>query len=437
MKSLIFCKILLLVLHVQQAVSQSVQCFTDFSLTDGTCSDLLGDLPLEDCCMNPQYGFVERGACKSCRFAQWTEWSPWGRCSVNCLQGVRQRRRACYGIGKCQDFNQHGSIQTEPCEESSCCPENGGWSEWSPWLPCSVTCETGFTLRKRLCTEPPPKCGGTCIGPREERSGCDTGVVCPTHGGWSEWGSWGPCAGMCKHEGNSPPEQLRHRTCTNPPPSAVPPGNDCKGPITDTQLCHSLPFCPVNGSWGAWSEPSECSVTCGVGRQTQRRNCDSPAPKHGGLYCQGDDTTISLCNTNKHCPAHGHWSEWGEWGECQSTSSKENKCKKKLGQWRRVKNCLGKDHGGQACPGDRVEFGKCFNIKDCPMTGIWSGWSDWSFCKPDCGEHSVQKRVKTCVPDITGYSNADLSMFSGKPKIKCPLTNDTESRPCFNVPECS
>lgn len=41
----------------------------------------------------------------------------------------------------------------------------------------------------------------------------------------------------------------------------------------------------VDGKWGAWSEPSPCSSTCGEGRQTRIRECDNPPPSSGGLYC--------------------------------------------------------------------------------------------------------------------------------------------------------
>lgn len=63
------------------------------------------------------------------------------------------------------------------------------------------------------------------------------------HGGWSAWGNWGTCAGTCTVEGQLPPQQQRERTCTNPPPSVAPRGNDCSGPSTDSQHCTGLPFC--------------------------------------------------------------------------------------------------------------------------------------------------------------------------------------------------
>lgn len=33
---------------------------------------------------------------------------------------------------------------------------------------------------------------------------------------------------------------------------------------------------PVHGGWSAWSEPSECSRSCGVGIRQQTRKCNNP-----------------------------------------------------------------------------------------------------------------------------------------------------------------
>jgi len=52
--------------------------------------------------------------------------------------------------------------------------ENGGWSDWARWGPCSKTCGTGaLKVRQRLCDNPQPKYGGVkCQGSNIERLAC-------------------------------------------------------------------------------------------------------------------------------------------------------------------------------------------------------------------------------------------------------------------------
>ncbi|KAI8516481.1 hypothetical protein Bbelb_050620 [Branchiostoma belcheri] len=57
---------------------------------------------------------------------------------------------------------------------------DGGWSDWTPWSACSVTCGVGTQTRDRTCTNPPPANGGAgCDGLDQETQDCDTGVLCP------------------------------------------------------------------------------------------------------------------------------------------------------------------------------------------------------------------------------------------------------------------
>ena len=53
---------------------------------------------------------------------------------------------------------------------------------------------------------------------------------------------------------------------------------------------------PVIGSWGGWSDWSQCSKSCGGGTEERDRSCSSPAPAHGGEDCQGKPTELRTCN---------------------------------------------------------------------------------------------------------------------------------------------
>ena len=50
---------------------------------------------------------------------------------------------------------------------------DGGFSNWSNWTACSVSCGTGFELRQRTCTNPLPMHGGKLC---ESRSSVDVRI---------------------------------------------------------------------------------------------------------------------------------------------------------------------------------------------------------------------------------------------------------------------
>ncbi|KAJ8016608.1 hypothetical protein DPEC_G00009000 [Dallia pectoralis] len=442
-----------LLMFIRESVSQEVKCYSNFDRDAGNCSDLLGNVKLDDCCLNPHYGYVGKdGKCRSCGPSMWSEWTNWGSCSVPCKEGVVQRRRECHGQGKCDPTTNSTellklTLETKPCFEQDCCPEQGQWSEWAQWEPCSVTCEKGVKKRTRTCTQPPPKCGGSCDGPSEMMAACVADQVCPTHGGWANWEHWGPCSGTCMREGSPKPTQLRYRFCTNPAPSTMPPGNKCPGSDRELKNCDELPFCAVNGNWGKWGPLSSCSVTCGVGVEETLRQCNNPAPAHGGLSCSGPNRDTTICNTKTHCPVDGIWSQWTSWEKC--TSSRGNiHCRKIGGLQKRQRWCEHTAFEGKVCDGTKgiTDFRPCFDIERCRMNGNWSEWSEWSHCEPPCGKESTRSREINCIPDLSaypktiGYPTKTKAFFHGTPIPLCletnPATERKQKMTCINVPPC-
>ncbi|KAJ3590073.1 hypothetical protein NHX12_008030 [Muraenolepis orangiensis] len=60
----------------------------------------------------------------------------------------------------------------------------------------------------------------------------------------------------------------------------------------------------VDGRWGRWGAFGACSRTCSAGVQLAKRECNSPAPDHGGKYCYGLRIKYRSCNLNP-CPETG------------------------------------------------------------------------------------------------------------------------------------
>uniref|UniRef100_A0A8C5HHI0 Thrombospondin-1-like n=1 Tax=Gouania willdenowi TaxID=441366 RepID=A0A8C5HHI0_GOUWI len=193
--------------------------------------------------------------------------------------------------------------------DGECCPRCGppndyaedGWSAWSDWTHCSVTCGRGIQQRGRSCDRINSKCEGTSVQtrdcyPQECDKRCKSLTVLKQDGGWSHWSPWSSCSVTC---GEGVITQIR--LCNSPTPQMG--GRDCQGDGRHTKACTKSP-CPINGGWGPWSLWDSCSVTCGGGVQTRNRLCSDPAPKYGGKECVGDATMSQLCN-KQECPIDG------------------------------------------------------------------------------------------------------------------------------------
>ncbi|XP_039246846.1 properdin isoform X2 [Pipra filicauda] len=434
-----------------------VWCFARLEEAEGggACVELLSDepVPLADCCLNPAYGYRLRphGRCLSCRQGEWGPWGPWSSCSVTCGEGTQRRGRSRSSGG---DDGDRRDWQLQACH-LPCCPEPGGWSPWSPWGSCSVTCALGAERRSRSCTNPPPVCGGSCgPGATEETRECLGRVpTCPVGGAWGPWGSWGSCSGTCWGAGPKP-RRSRKRLCDSPPPSRDPPGAPCAGSAADSQECPGLQPCPVDGAWGAWSAATPCPVTCGLGGVTLRRACDAPPPQHGGRACAGKDTRRGVCGPFGACPEVLHWGPWGPWSPCTRPLWESIACKSTVGQQRRTRDCVGHGQGGPSCPAEgglgTIHVRACYNIQNCFLHGNWSDWSPWGLCTPPCGTSPTRSRSRECRATYPSYkltvtnvgsSGSRNVTFWGTPRPLCePLSGQRlrleETRPCLHVLPC-
>uniref|UniRef100_A0A674BDD3 Thrombospondin 1 n=1 Tax=Salmo trutta TaxID=8032 RepID=A0A674BDD3_SALTR len=169
----------------------------------------------------------------------WSPWSEWTHCSVSCGRGIQQRGRSCDRINS----NCEGtSVQTRDCYPQECdkrFKQDGGWSHWSPWSSCSVTCGEGVITRIRLCNSPTPQMGGRdCQGQGRETEVCQKSP-CPIDGVWGPWSLWDTCSVTC---GGG--FQTRQRLCNNPTPKYG--GKECQGDGKTSQLC-GKEDCPIDG----------------------------------------------------------------------------------------------------------------------------------------------------------------------------------------------
>ncbi|XP_060579783.1 SCO-spondin-like, partial [Ruditapes philippinarum] len=336
----------------------------------------------------------------------WTQWTAWDDCSVTCAGGTQTRSRSCtnplpqYGGAQCSGSGS----DSQQCNTENC-PVDGGWTQWSTWGVCSVTCAGGTQTRSRTCTNPPPQYGGApCLGSGSGIQQCNT-ENCPVNGGWTQWSTWGDCSLTCA--GGT---KTRSRSCTNPLPQYG--GAQCSGSGSDSQQCNTE-NCPVNGGWTQWSTWGVCSVSCAGGTQTRSRTCTNPPPQYGGVPCFNSGSGIQQCNT-ENCPVNGGWTQWSTWGDCSLTCAGGTKT--------RSRSCTNPlpQYGGAQCSGSGSDSQQC-NTENCPVNGGWTQWSTWGDCSLTCAG-GTKTRSRSCTNPLPQYGGAQCS-GSGSDSQQCNTEN--------------
>ena len=342
----------------------------------------------------------------------WTAWSSWSSCSTSCSGGITTRNRTCsnplpqYGGKTCGgDSTQRQQCNTEPCLI------HGGWTAWSTWSHCSVTCSRGSQVRFRTCSDPTPQHGGqNCSGNSSDIKYCEL-RPCPIHGNWTTWSQWSDCSKTCANGTRS-----RNRTCSSPFPQFG--GRNCSGEVTEITSCIIAP-CPIPGNWAAWSQWSECSKSCSSGTKSRIRTCSNPAPSNRGQPCTGNTSEIEWCQEIP-CPIDGGWSEWSNWTDCTKTCGNSTKSRY------RTCNNPPSQHGGKHCPGDSRQTKYC-SQQPCSIHGEWSEWSNWTDCSKTC-DIGHQTRTRQCrTPSLKTVARESVVFCTG---------NETEMRACLQGP-CS
>lgn len=338
-----------------------------------------------------------------------SEWSLWSLCSLSCGGGSRTRKRECSN-----PFPQHrGKNCTDKYEEAeNCnilpCPVDGGFGNWESWSVCSRSCGKGVKRRERQCDSPTPRHGGkNCDGNSSTTLPCND-IPCPINGGFSDWTVWSQCSQSC---GGG--VKTRLRTCSNPLPQHG--GKPCNGHFTESLNCN-YHHCPIDGGFSVWSIWSPCSVTCGGGSSRRSRSCSNPSPLYGGKNCNGDKGEIVLCNTH-HCPIDGKYGDWSSWSKCSLSCGGGSKSRS-----RRCNN-PSPQYGGKQCSGNGEEYSSC-NSHPCPIDGAFSEWEAWSTCSHSCGG-GKKSRLRLCNHPAPAFGGRNCSglfyEYSNCKTFPCPV----------------
>ncbi|CAK8686582.1 uncharacterized protein LOC143467902 [Clavelina lepadiformis] len=195
-------------------------------------------------------------------------------------------------------------------------------------------------------------------------------------------------------------KQTRTRTCV---------GGKCpKGHQTEqTKYCNENP-CPY---YHEWTDFSSCSVSCGGGVRTRSRVCSVTG------QCQGISTETTPCKPGA-CPTYNY----GEWTPCSAEYGE--------GQKQRTVSCL--NGGAYGCPGDRIEYEECavYYGNVVHQTGVCNPNTCMKTSRPQCVTDNgspgycepsqMRPRSVPCIDNLVCYCKAYPTAFGCNRSLNLP-----------------
>ncbi|CAK0879241.1 unnamed protein product, partial [Prorocentrum cordatum] len=327
--------------------------------------------------------------CADCTECAWAEWSEWSGCDRDCGGGQQSRERDVQtpptaGCPPCEPLDKHElrACNTLPCgaDAGTECID-GRWGAWTPWSPCSATCQGGMTSRSRDLEVRPNQCGKPVEGLSTEHASCNEHVTCRTDRDceFADWGSWTACEDPC-HGLKQRERRIRVEGAGD--------GAYCDGPLGQTAPCRESTECQgVEASkvkdceLSGWSPWGMCSAECGTGQRFRSRDIVTEGTP-GGKRCSGDLRETGICNSSRPCdeeaectPTDCRWSDWGDWSAC------DHEERRRVRHITTYPKC-----GGEGCnPTAAEEIAECSFIRRSETFCIWGDWSKFTDCSTTCG----------------------------------------------------
>lgn len=295
-------------------------------------------------------------------------WSAMSACDVECGSGKRTRTRSVmvepkYNGAACPLTRQSRSCRKAPC------PIDCKIGSWGLWSACSAECGGGLQLRYRYNVQ--PMYGGKSCPESAEEQSCNI-KRCPIVCELTDWSVWSTCSSTC---GGGTTKRTRK----------VMPGKKCDGyELQQVEACNTF-GCPIHCNVSSWIW-EDCSVDCGGGTQTGRREILTQAA-NDGRACPGPNQLIDERRCGVQCCVQDCVVDyWSKFSECTATCG-EAGTKTRTRKVLKASACEGK-----LCP-VLNQTAPC-NQVCCPSDCEVSTFSPWSDCTKQCGTGS-QTRLRT------------------------------------------
>uniref|UniRef100_A0A8C7TAX7 Thrombospondin-2 n=1 Tax=Oncorhynchus mykiss TaxID=8022 RepID=A0A8C7TAX7_ONCMY len=371
-------------------------------------------------CASPS--FIDGECCPVCLSKDsedgWSPWSEWTECTVTCGTGTQQRGRSCDATS---NTCSGPSIQTRKCSLGKCdsrVRQNGGWSLWSPWSSCSVTCGEGQITRIRHCNAPTPQLGGKdCEGQGRDTQRCEA-KPCPIDGGWGPWSPWAICSATCGGGVKG-----RTRVCNSPEPQYG--GKKCPGETNDSDACNKQE-CPIDG---CLSNPCFGGVDCNSAPDGSWECGPCPLGFRGnGTHCEDVnecDMVSDICfkaggasrciNTDPgfHClscpPRYKGTQPFGMGVEAAKKNKQvcepENPCKDKTHNCHRSSECIYISHFSEPMYKCECRIGYAGDGFICGEDSDLDGWPNQNLV---CGANATYHCKKDNCPNLPNSGQEDF-----------------------------
>uniref|UniRef100_A0A8C8K0F8 Thrombospondin-2 n=1 Tax=Oncorhynchus tshawytscha TaxID=74940 RepID=A0A8C8K0F8_ONCTS len=307
--------------------------------------------------------------------------------------------------------------------DGECCPvclfrQNGGWSLWSPWSSCSVTCGEGQITRIRHCNAPTPQLGGKdCEGQGRDTQRCEA-KPCPIDGGWGPWSPWAICSATCGGGVKG-----RTRVCNSPEPQYG--GKKCPGETNDSDACNKQE-CPIDG---CLSNPCFGGVDCNSAPDGSWECGPCPLGFRGnGTHCEDVnecDMVSDICfkaggasrciNTDPgfHClscpPRYKGTQPFGMGVEAAKKNKQvcepENPCKDKTHNCHRSSECIYISHFSEPMYKCECRIGYAGDGFICGEDSDLDGWPNQNLV---CGANATYHCKKDNCPNLPNSGQEDF-----------------------------